>query len=95
MRMRWRPALAISRASIGLTTLILLMASSIAGAQSEQKPAPLTRKAKDRALMAVDAAAEKSPAARPAQGKEAIAVPRDLGRANPHGQAGMAHRLRA
>lgn len=62
--------MAISRATISLATLALLLGSSIAYAQSEQKPSSLTRNVKDRALMAGDAAAEKSQAARPSQEKK-------------------------
>jgi hypothetical protein len=62
--------MAVSRASIRLASLALVVASSIAHAQNEQKPAPLTRNVKDRAVMAADAAAEKSQAVRPSKEKK-------------------------
>jgi hypothetical protein len=61
--------MAISPATISLATLALWAASSIAQAQSEQKPSPPARNAKDRAVMAADAAAE-SQAARPSKEKK-------------------------
>lgn len=62
--------MAISPATIGLATLALWVASAVALAQSEQKPSPPARNAKDRAVMAADAAAEKSQAARPSKDKK-------------------------
>ena len=56
-----------SQATLGIATLALLAASSIAQAQSEQKPSAPTKTPR---VMAADAAAEKSQAEAPSKEKK-------------------------
>jgi hypothetical protein len=62
--------MAIFRATIGVATLTLLVASSVAQAQSEQNPSPPVKNPRERAVIAADAAAEKSQAAAPSKEKK-------------------------